>query len=127
MVTRVSGAVNGVGLRSALSYNQAMANPVVRRWRSAALLAAACACVACSRTSDLPRDPNLETYIKVSARCTYADRAFSNDPESFAEEIRGIGLPTSWKALSDSLITAHGTDARFWYQVYSRIIQDSRK
>ena len=114
-------------MRGALSYNQAMANRVVGRWRSAAVLGAACACVTCSNTADLPHDPNLETYVKVAARCAYVDRAFSDDPGLFAEEIRAIDLPASWRALSDSLIAAHGTDARFWYQVYSRIMQESRK
>ena len=93
----------------------------------AAALAALCALLACSRSADLPRDANLETCITVSARCAYVDRAFSSDPGLFAEEIRAVNLPASWKALSDSLIATHGTDARFWYQVYSRIVQESRK
>jgi len=95
--------------------------------RSLLLLAAGCVALACSRTPRLPDDPNLETYIEVSARCAYVDRAFSNDPELFAEEIRRVGLPGAWKALSDSLVAAHGADARFWYQVYSRILEKSRR
>jgi hypothetical protein len=114
-------------LPGALGYNQVMANLVVRRRRSVALLAAVCASVACAKTAELPRDPNLETYIKVSARCAYVDRAFSDDPVLFAEEVKEIHLPVSWRALSDSLVTAHGTDAHFWYQVYARIMQESRK
>lgn len=110
-----------------MRYNWPMVARVVRRARSVVLPVAVCACVACSTTTDLPDDPNLETYIRVSARCAYVDRAFSNDPDLFGEEIKGVDLPSSWKALSDSLIAAHGTDARFWYQVYSRIMEISRR
>jgi hypothetical protein len=55
------------------------------------------------------------------------DRAFSNDPELFREEIAEVNLPQNWKEISDSLVTTYGTDVRFWYQVYTEIQERSRK
>jgi hypothetical protein len=90
----------------------------------AALAAFACSC---SKSKGLPEDPNLELYIDVTARCAYADRAFSNDPELFREEIAEVNLPEDWKEISDSLLAAYGADVEFWYQVYTRILERSRK
>jgi hypothetical protein len=81
----------------------------------------------CSRPQKLPRDANLELYVTMSARCAYVDRAFSNDPELFREEIAEVNLPQNWKEISDSLVTRYGTDVKFWYQVYSEILERSRK
>lgn len=92
----------------------------------AALLASA-SVGGCSRKHNLPRDANLELYIAKSARCAYVDRAFSNDPELFEEEIADIDLPENWKEISDSLLDVYGPDVEFWYKVYGEILERSRR
>lgn len=81
----------------------------------------------CSRRQNLPKDANLELYIAASARCAYVDRAFSNDPGLFREEIAEINLPQNWKEISDSLLGAYGADVGFWYRVYTEILERSRR
>jgi hypothetical protein len=125
MLTKGLGPVNALGFQATLEYNGGMDG--LKNLRLAAWPLLAIAIGACSRTGDLPADPRLENYIRVAAGCAYADRAFSADPGLFQQEIAEIGLPPDWKALSDSLIAKYGTDPRFWYRVYSRILEQSRR
>jgi len=63
----------------------------------------------------------------VSAECVSVDRAYSHDPELAKEELAQVELPAAWKQLVDSLIAAHGSDPGFWYDVYTQIVERSRK
>ena len=82
---------------------------------------------ACSKEQNLPKDPNLELYINVSARCAYIDRAYANDPDLFRDELARVTFPSDWVALTDSLLAAYGSDPSFWFRVYTTIIEQSRK
>ena len=82
---------------------------------------------ACTRKQNLPKDPNLELYIAVSARCAYIDRAYANDPDLFQEELARVQFPSDWGTLADSLLAAYGSDPTFWFRVYTRIIEQSRR
>lgn len=85
------------------------------------------AAAGCSEKMSLPRDPNLDTFIRVSAKCAYIDRAFSHDPEGAQEELAQVQFPANWKEIVDSLITAHGSDPAFWSEVYTQIVERSRR
>jgi hypothetical protein len=81
----------------------------------------------CGEGRSLPKDANLDTFIRVSAKCVSVDRAFSHDPELAREELAQVEFPAAWKQLVDSLIAAHGSDPSFWYDVYTQIVERSRK
>ena len=81
----------------------------------------------CSSGKKIPEDPNLELLIKTSARCAFVDRAFSSDPDLFKEEMQAVEFPPNWREMVDSLLTAYGSDPDFWHQVYSQIVERSRK
>lgn len=93
---------------------------------AAAAAAALCAVGCSSKSESLPADPQLESYMSISARCAFVDRSFSDDPELRAEEMAAVNLPEDWKARVDSLVTRHGAGARFWYRVYAEILDRSR-
>ena len=92
----------------------------------AALLAVALAPSGCGGRRDLPDDPNLETFIKASSECVFVDRAFSQEPDLLRQEMAEVEFPADWKRLVDSLLAAYGTEPAFWYDVYSRIVEQSR-
>ena len=81
----------------------------------------------CGERRSLPKDANLDIFIRVSARCVFVDRAFSREPELAREELAQVEFPADWKLLVDSLLTAHGSDPAFWHRVYTQIVERSRK
>jgi hypothetical protein len=81
----------------------------------------------CARRQELPKDENLETFIEISSRCAYVERAFSHEPDVFREELRDLEFPPGWDALVDSLVDTYGTDPDFWYKVYTEIVERSRR
>jgi len=90
-------------------------------------LVALIAGAACDRRADLPKDPRLETFIRVSAECVYADRAYSADSGLLRTELAEVAFPDDWSRLIDSLVEAHGSSPDLWFQVYSEIAERSRK
>jgi hypothetical protein len=102
--------------------------PGVLAWLAAAALAAAAlAAAGCSsKDKGLPSDPQLDSYISTSARCVFVERSFSDDPDLYRQEIAAVKLPEDWKARLDSLVARHGADARFWYRVYTEILERSK-
>ena len=81
----------------------------------------------CGERRNLPKDANLDTFITVSAKCVSVDRAFSHEPELAREELAQVEFPAAWRELVDSLIAAHGSDPGLWYDVYTQIVERSRK
>jgi hypothetical protein len=81
----------------------------------------------CSRTDNLPDDPNLEIFIETSARCAYVERAFSHEPDVLENELRNLEFPPGWEDLVDSLLNTYGADPEFWYMVYTEIVERSRR
>ncbi|MFZ1946516.1 MAG: hypothetical protein WAW06_03140 [bacterium] len=90
----------------------------------AALVLGAVGCP--SKDKTLPSDPQLESYIRISAGCALVERSFSDDPDLYGREMAAINLPEDWKSRLDSLVAVHGADARFWYRVYTEILERSR-
>jgi hypothetical protein len=91
------------------------------------LLLAAILVGSCGGEDGLPRDENLETFIEVSARCAYIERAFSHEPDVLVEEMSSVEFPENWDSLVDSLLNAYGTDPGFWSKVYTEIVERSRR
>jgi hypothetical protein len=81
---------------------------------------------ACSDRRQLPDDPRLETYIKTMARCAYAERAYSSNPDMLARELEEARIPPGWNEMVDSLLATYGGDPQFWQSVYDEILERSR-
>jgi hypothetical protein len=117
-----------VGLAGFIYYNHAM---TIGRGKGSLVGVAAIAleflAAGCGERGSLPKDANLDTFIKVSAQCVFVDRAFSREPELAREELGQVQFPANWKQLVDSLIAAHGSDPAFWHDVYTKIVERSRK
>ena len=85
------------------------------------------AVLACANSRELPNDANLEFFIETAARCAYLERAYAHDQNLLSQESGEFRFPANWDSLVDSLISAYGTEPDFWYQVYSEILERSRK
>jgi hypothetical protein len=82
--------------------------------------------LACSTNHDLPEDDTLEVFIRTSSRCAYIERAYSGRKDLLRQEMASVGIPDDWDDIVDSLLSVHGADPDFWYQVYSEISDRSR-
>ena len=84
------------------------------------------ATLACADGRELPEDPNLDLFIETSAKCAYTERAYSHDDDLLSQELAEIDFPADLGAIVDSLLSTYGSDADFWHQVYSEILERSR-
>ena len=91
------------------------------------LVVALVTCMACARNHDLPDDEDLELFIELSSRCAYIDRAYSHEEELREAELAALPFPPDWSHLVDTLLARYGTDAGFWYKVYTEISARSRE
>ena len=94
---------------------------------AAAVSVVTLAVLGCSDGGKLPDDPDLEFFMDKAASCAYLERAYSHDEDLLSGEIEGLGFPAEWDSLVDSLVGTYGTDPYFWHQVYSEILERSRK
>lgn len=85
------------------------------------------AVLSCSDGGKLPDDPGLEFFMDTAARCAYLERAYAHDEDLLSGEIESILFPAGWDSLVDSLVGTYGTDPYFWHQVYTEILERSRK
>ena len=90
------------------------------------LLLAVLVCAGCARNQGLPDDEDLELFIELSSKCVYIDRAYSHKEELREAELAALPFPPNWTELVDTLLARYGTDADFWYEVYSEISDRSR-
>jgi hypothetical protein len=85
------------------------------------------ACCGCGSRGRLPDDADLGLFIDVSSRCAYTERASSHDEDLYSQEMAAIEFPANWEQIVDSLLTVHGAEADFWYEIYSEISRRSRR
>jgi hypothetical protein len=83
--------------------------------------------ICCDRGPDLPDDADLETFIEVSSRCAYLERAYSSRKDLLALEMEDVELPGNWDSMVDSLLVRYGADPDFWEAVYAEISERSRQ
>jgi hypothetical protein len=83
--------------------------------------------LACAEDQELPEDANLELFIETAAKCAYIERAYSHDDDLFSEELAEIAIPAGLDSILDSLFSTYGAEPDFWHQVYSEILERSRK
>ena len=104
-------------------YNGAM---MIKRIDAMALIVFL-AVLGCSDGGKLPDDPDLEFFIDKAASCAYMERAYAHDEDLLTGEIEGLDFPAEWDSLVDSLVGTYGADPYFWHQVYTEILERSRK
>ena len=91
------------------------------------LVGSSLACCGCESRDRLPEDADLGSFIEVSSKCAYTERASSHDEDLFRQEMANIEFPADWEQTVDSLLSIHGAEADFWYEVYSEISRRSRR
>lgn len=96
------------------------------RWLYLMLAAALVCMTACSDSTDLPQDPELEVFIKTMARCANIERAYSGNPAMMRRELEEIEAGVEWQETVDHLLAAYGGDPDFWQSVYDEILERSR-
>jgi hypothetical protein len=82
---------------------------------------------ACTPGQDLPEDEALESFIEKTSRCAYLERAYSHQSDLLKSELAEITFPPDWTEKVDSLLAEYGADAGFWFEVYHRISEQSRR
>lgn len=85
------------------------------------------ALTACTPGEDLPEDETLEALIEKTSECVYVERAYSRQSDLFRSELAEIEFPPNWTAKVDSLLEEYGADADFWFEVFHRISEESRR
>ncbi len=83
--------------------------------------------VSCSREAELPDDDQLQTFIEISSRCAYVERAYSRQRDILASEIEDIEFPPNWDSVVDSLLARYGAESELWYEIYREISDRSRR
>ena len=81
----------------------------------------------CGESGELPDDADLEFFMDTAARCAYLERAYAHDQDLLSGEIANMSFPAGWDSLVDSLVGTYGTDPYFWHEVYTEILERSRK
>ncbi|MFH1312925.1 MAG: hypothetical protein ABIJ00_06820 [Candidatus Eisenbacteria bacterium] len=90
------------------------------------LVVAVLACAGCTQNHGLPDDEDLELFIELSSQCAYIDRTYSHQEDLREAELAALPFPPNWSDFVDTLLLRYGTDAGFWYDVYSEISARSR-
>jgi hypothetical protein len=82
--------------------------------------------VSCASGDKIADDEDLRTFVEISSRCAFAERAYSRQEDAFRSEIDDLEFPADWGGLVDTLLARHGAEADFWFEVYSEISARSR-
>lgn len=82
--------------------------------------------ISCTSGEKITDDEDLRTFVEISSRCAFAERAYSRQEDAFRSEIDDLEFPVDWAGLVDSLLVRHGAEADFWFEVYSEISARSR-
>ena len=83
--------------------------------------------LACAGDKELPEDPNLELFIETAAKCAYIERAYSHDDDLLSRELADLVIPADLDSILGLLFSTYGAEPDFWHQVYSEILERSRK
>jgi len=83
--------------------------------------------VTCSRSVSVPEEPDLRRYIEATATGINLELSYSDMPELLSSELESSPWPEDLEALADSLLKRYGSDPDLWYEIYSRILTESRR